>query len=118
MSEQGNLFGPSEPLPRQSIAYPAWFTPGKTTPAAHKRAVAQGLHPLGVGLTEVPGALCGNCEWWMWAGGTATAYAKCRLMYRENHTTHGPGTDIRAKWRGCGLWRVAPPEARVPRRRP
>lgn len=93
----------------------SWFSIGKgrAAVAAHARNVLAGRHPLGGDLSTVPGALCGNCAF-------LTYHARSKTWWKcgRERVTHGPGTDLRAKWRACSAWKVAPPEASVPRRRP
>lgn len=113
-----DLFG--EPVLREErrarTPVPPWFTVPTSDRyvRAHLRNVQRGLHPFGFELSTVPGALCGNCAHLYLAGGGARDYMKCRL----NENTNGPATDLRAKWRACSSWRVAPPGADVPRKRP
>lgn len=112
MTEQGTLFGDDGPRALR------WFRAGKNTPRAQQRNVARGLHPLGIGLSETPGALCGNCAFWIVEWHKVRCYPKCGRMVDAGTSTRGPGTDIRARWRGCAAWVVAPPGTSVPRKRP
>lgn len=79
---------------------PEWFTEGKQTPKGHTRNVRRGLHPFGLKLTDVEGATCGNCKHCQARDYNAGHYLKCDMV----EETRGPGTDIRAKWRGCRWW--------------
>lgn len=118
VGEQGTLWPAGEEPPPGAPVFPAWFRVGKNTPRCHREAVASGQHPLGLPLSDVPGALCGNCGAWCELGGAGRDYPKCLRMIREGTVTHGPATDLRARWRGCALWSEAPPGMKVPRRRP
>lgn len=97
-----------------SPSLPDWFRGGKTVPRAHVRNVLLGLHPFGGPLTDVPGALCGNCARLELRGGASKDYWKCSM----NRRTKGLGTDVRVGWRGCSSWSVAPPGEKIPRVRP
>ena len=112
MTEPEGLFGPPDPPALR------WFRAGKNTPRAQRRNAARGLHPLGILLSDVPGALCGNCAHWLVEYHKGRGYPKCGLMVEAGTSNRGRGTDIRARWRGCALWGVAPPGASVPRKRP
>lgn len=78
---------------------PEWFTVGSTAPKAHIVNVRRGLHPFGLRLTNTEGATCGNCRFHV-THSQSSAWHKCSLM----NMTHGPGTDLRVKWRGCEKW--------------
>ncbi len=112
MATDRDLFGQPVDKGEPRRCFPEWFTKGT---AAQERRVLAGLHPMGSELSKVPGARCGNCshlEARTWTG--ARYYLKCALVKR----TRGPGTDIRAKWRACSSWVVAPPDRHVRSRRP
>ncbi len=91
MADEPTLFG--DAYPRQPV-YPAWF---KLSGSARQRGhVASGLHPTGHKLAEEGTGTCGDCSHRVRVGNVNT-YQKCGLDPR----THGPGTDIRAKWPAC-----------------
>lgn len=53
---------------------------------------------------ERPTSTCGSCRHLI-RQGRARDFLKCEKF----GTTHGPGTDWRAKYRACGLWEEAAP---------
>lgn len=78
---------------------PRWFRGGTAT---QRERVALGLHPMGRQLLAGRAETCGSCahlqrnQW-------DKVYLKCALA----QNTHGPATDIRAKWAACVEWKPA-----------
>lgn len=82
----------------QEATFPAWYTPSKVRKTANMR-VLQGRHPMGMRLAEE--GTCGSCKNILQTGTRAGGrYLKCDLV----PMTHGPATDIRAKWLACEKW--------------
>lgn len=73
--------------------------PAPTPPADTRPHQLKAMHDRH-GVAE-QGRKCGGCVHLAQRGGTAGTYFKC-LKYGK--LTHGPGTDWRLKWQGCGLW--------------
>lgn len=55
--------------------------------------------PLGTGPE---GETCGTCRYLVRNEYRSGHFLKCELMRKV--WTHGPGSDIRAKWRACREW--------------
>jgi hypothetical protein len=85
------------------IHWPAWYTPCRETARTFNPRVAAGRHPFGLELGP-PESRCGSCVH-LRRIKYARAYLKCEI----SKLTHGPATDVRAKWRGCARWEGAPP---------
>lgn len=81
---------------------PSWFTPSPAT-ARQNLAVARGLHPMGMPLLG-GGASCGGCAH-LFKSHKGSAYLKCL----KTRMTHGRGSDIRAKWPACSLFKEGEP---------
>jgi hypothetical protein len=86
----------AKPLQR----WPDWYRPNKATPRKNER-VAKGCHPMG-GQLGPEQSRCRDCRFLV-RGDLFRRYLKCSQVIM----THGPASDVRAKWRGCVLWRPA-----------
>lgn len=54
--------------------------------------------------TGPEGETCGTCAHLVHTGNSGR-YLKCGLMRKD--WTHGPGTDLRARWPACSKWEKA-----------
>lgn len=92
-------FWPVEDLAQR---WPDWFTPNLHA-KAHAQNVMRGLHPLGFQLNADPELRCRGCAFVrpLTLGRT---YLKCT----KTKLTHGPGTDVRLRWRACVLYEARP----------
>lgn len=85
---------------KENRGWPDWFTAGKTAPVCHIQAVAKGFHPTGRLLLKRDGPRCGNCRFLFRIRRNVRIYLKCAQLV----DTHGPATDVRAKWPACSDW--------------
>ena len=76
--------------------FPEWYRPAQDRKTQNKN-VARGLHPMGLFL--LGRETCGTCSHMLRHKHSKT-YLKCDLV----KNTHGPATDIRAKWAACEKW--------------
>lgn len=80
---------------------PDWFRAGKTVPKTHIANVRLGRHPLGLPLHKDETLRCRDCRYFTRHRWENLTYFKCGLM----EWTRGPGTDIRAGWHACQLFK-------------
>ena len=104
MADEPLLFdvAPREPLAEgPGPLVPAWMGRGGT-PTQRLRA-CRGFHPTGRKIGP-EGTRCGDCKHFT-SHTRSMKYLKC-LLDRQQWTA-GPGSDLRAKWRGCERFEVA-----------
>jgi hypothetical protein len=102
------------------------LSPGARRRNRQAAAVARGLHPLSAALrygirlhddagplddAKAPGRRCGTCRWRQTWGHHDRTYPKCTYPEGEPaeiyevigppRVSHGPGTDVKARWPAC-----------------
>lgn len=89
------------------MTQPELFDLGPPMPPVKRIAAAKFPTPALPG-SGPEGQTCGTCRHKVSTGNGERRYLKCALM--RPSWTHGPGTDIRARWPACSHWETAESE--------